>query len=100
MKRNLREARRLGGPYLRIATQRPEAPPVQEIHDCFAEVEAALRRVERAVSRLKAEAVLRRFERALSQASVVPDAEPIRDSEPFGPWPVVLGGGFIRSPVS
>jgi hypothetical protein len=84
-----KHARRLGSDARRRSPARgPELPDIQ---NCLADVEAALRRVERAVSRLKAEAVLRRFERALSDASLAPNAEPIRESEPFGPWPVVLG---------
>jgi hypothetical protein len=46
--------------------------------NCFSEIETALQRIERAVSRLKAEAALLRVERALHQTPLVPDAAPIR----------------------
>jgi hypothetical protein len=46
--------------------------------DCFSQIEAALRRIERAVSRLKAEAALLRVERALNEAPLVPDVAPVR----------------------
>ncbi len=46
--------------------------------DCFSQIETALQRIERAVSRLKAEAALLRVERALNEAPLVPDAAPVR----------------------
>jgi hypothetical protein len=55
MKKILRKhIRRLDGkPRVRTAVRKPER---HEIQDCFSEVETALQRIERAVSRLKAEA--------------------------------------------
>ena len=60
---------------------RPHTPAqgreLHEIHGCFSNIETALQRIERAVSRLKAEAALERVERALSEAPLVPNAEPV-----------------------
>ena len=46
--------------------------------DPFSKIETALKRIEHAVSRLKAEAMLLRVECALHQAPLVPDAVPVR----------------------
>jgi hypothetical protein len=85
MKSSLRQARRLGRAY------KPKPSDVHEIQDCFADVDAALRRVERAVSQLKAEAALLRIARALSEASLVPNDDPVAASEPVWPRVIVLG---------
>lgn len=81
MKKMLRKhTRRLDAqPRVRTAARKPE---LHEIQDCFSEVETALQRIERAVSRLKAEAALQRIERALSEAPLVPNAEPMAERAP------------------
>jgi len=59
-----------------------------DVNECFANVEAALRRIERAASRLKSEAALLRVERALNEAPLVPAAEPERRTRlPTASWP-------------
>jgi hypothetical protein len=49
---------------------------LRDREDCFSQIETALKRIERAVSRLKAEAALLRVERALNEAPLVPDIAP------------------------
>jgi hypothetical protein len=61
-------------PRARIPGRKPAADDIQA---CFAQVEAALQRIERAVSRFKAEAALARVEHVLRDVSLVPKAEPV-----------------------
>jgi hypothetical protein len=78
-----KHTRRLDGqPRPHTPAHRPE---LHEIHDCFSNIETALQRIERAVSRLKAEAALERVERALSEAPLVPNAEPMGERVPVRP---------------